>query len=181
MLVLLDRDGVINQDAKPGILQLSEFKFLPRVKEAIAMLTKAGFKIAVCTNQSAVGRGNLSLDTLATIHAYLHREIENAGGRIDKIYFAPDLPEAPTERRKPGPGMLHEALAEFRADAARTPMVGDMLRDLEAATAAGCPRILVRNGKGAKLAEEGIPAHVEPVTIVADLYEAAIHICETYR
>lgn len=181
MLVLLDRDGVINQDDKKGILRLEEFKLLPRVVDAIAMLTRAGFRIAVCTNQSAIGRGNLSVAVLEQIHAYLSEVLAAQGGRIDKFYYAADLPEAPSPRRKPGPGMLLEAIEFFEADPARTPMVGDMLRDMEAATAAGCPRILVRSGKGAKLVDEGVPAHVGPVTIVTDLYDAAVHICEEYR
>jgi D-glycero-D-manno-heptose 1,7-bisphosphate phosphatase len=127
-----------------------------------------------------MGRGNLTMETLAQIHTCMCSEIEKAGGRIDKIYFAPDLPEAPTQRRKPGPGMLLEALAEFGATPAHSPMVGDMLRDMEAALAAGCPRILTRSGKGAALAD-AVPAHVAPVTVVNDLYEAAEHICEAYR
>lgn len=180
MLVLLDRDGVINKDAKIGILKRSEFQFLPRAKEAIALLTQAGFRIAVCTNQSAVGRGNMTHAALDEIHTHMTEEAAKAGGRIDKIYFAPDTPENATERRKPGPGMLLEALAHFGADAARTPMVGDTLRDLEAAMTAGCPRILTRTGNGAKLEAQGIPAHIAPVTVVDDLYAAAQHICERY-
>ena len=181
MLVLLDRDGVINADRAEGILKLDHFILLPRVVEAIAMLTRAGFNTAICTNQSAVGRGNLSLVTLGSIHDELRLQVEAGGGRIDKIYFADDVPENPGPRRKPGPGMLLEALAHFGADAARTPMVGDMLRDMEAAKAAGCPRILVRSGKGAKLAEKGIPEHVAPVTVCDDLFAAAEHICAEYR
>lgn len=180
MLVLLDRDGVINRDSKIGILRVQDFAFMPRAKEGIAMLTRAGFHIAICTNQSAVGRGNLPLSVLEEIHDYMCREVEAAGGRIDRIYFAPDLPEAPTHRRKPGPGMLEEALAQFGANPARTPMVGDMLRDMEAAHAAGCPRILTRSGKGAALEAAGIPAHVAPVMVCDDLYAAAEHICAEY-
>lgn len=180
MLVLLDRDGVINADRKEGILSVENFIFLPRAAEAVALLTQAGFRIAICTNQSAVGRGNLSTATLDAIHARMEQGIVAAGGRIDAIYYAPDLPEAPSARRKPGPGMLLEALAHFGADPARTPMVGDMLRDMEAAVAAGCPRILTRTGKGGALAASGIPPHIAPVTLCDDLYDAALHIRDRY-
>lgn len=180
MLVLLDRDGVINQDRREGILSLDKFVFLPRAKEAIAKLTEAGFTIAVCTNQSAVGRGQLKPKLLDAIHDYMLQEIRAADGDIARVYFAPDIPEAPTDRRKPGPGMLLEALRDLKADAHRTPMVGDMLRDMIAAHSAGCPRILVRTGNGWKTEEAGIPTELEPITRVADLYAAAEHIIAHY-
>lgn len=180
MLVLLDRDGVINRDAKIGILRVEDFHLLPRVPEAIAALTKAGFRIAICTNQSAVGRGQLSEETLAAIHDMLQTEVQKHGGHIDLFLHAPDTPEQPTPRRKPGPGMLLEAMQKFGAIPAQTPMVGDMLRDMEAAKTAGCPRILVRSGKGAHTVEQGIPQTLAPVTIVDDLFAAVEHILSHY-
>ena len=175
-LVLLDRDGVINEDRPEGVLRREEFRLLPGALEAIVRLTRAGYKIAICTNQSAIGMGRLAPATLDAIHTDLCKQATAAGGAIDAIYFAPDVPDAPSERRKPAPGMLLEALAEFEADAASTFMVGDMLRDLEAAERAGCKRILVRTGKGAALEVQGIPTHVQPVTVVADLPAAAEYI-----
>jgi D-glycero-D-manno-heptose 1,7-bisphosphate phosphatase len=180
MLVLLDRDGVINRDDKTGILRVKDFAFLPGAPQAIARLTQAGFRVAVCTNQSAVGRGHLSVAELDAIHAVMCAGVEEAGGRIDRVYYAPDVPEAPTPRRKPGPGMLQEALAHFGADAARTPMVGDMLRDMEAAHAAGCPRILVRTGKGAHTEAQGMPPALQPIAVVDDLDAAVTHILAHY-
>lgn len=180
MLVLLDRDGVINRDAKIGILRLEDFHLLPRVPAAIALLTKAGCKIAICTNQSAVGRGQLKVETLDAMHALLQQEVQKFGGHIDLFLHAPDIPEKPTTRRKPGPGMLLEAMEQFGADPARTPMVGDMLRDMEAAKAAGCPPILVQSGKGAHTLAQGIPGSLQPLTVVADLYAAVEHILAQY-
>lgn len=180
MLVLLDRDGVINRDAKTGILRLEDFHLLPRAAQAIALLTQEGCRIAICTNQSAVGRGQLTVELLDAMHAMLQHEVQKNGGHIDLFLHAPDIPEKPTPRRKPGPGMLLEAMQQFNADPARTPMVGDMLRDMEAAHAAGCPRILVRSGKGANTLEAGIPPTLEPVTVVEDLYAAAEHILAQY-
>lgn len=181
MLVLLDRDGVINRDAREGILSLEKFEFLPRAIEAIALLSNAGFKIAICTNQSAVGRGILAQATLDDIHTHMCREIEHAGGRIDRIYVAPDTPEAASERRKPGAGMLLEALRDFHADAAKTFFVGDMLRDMQAAHKAGCPFILVRCGKGTETLAAGIPPELTPAAICDDLFAATNHIVARMR
>ena len=173
MLVLLDRDGVINRDAREGILSLEQFIFLPRAKEAIAMLTKAGYAVAVCTNQSAVGRGVMSQQTLDAIHGHMCQAVAAAGGRIDRIYVATDRPEAASDRRKPGAGMLREALTDFGAVAAYTFFIGDMLRDLQAAAGAGCPFILVKTGKGLETLAQGVPDALPKPTICADLYAAA--------
>jgi D-glycero-D-manno-heptose 1,7-bisphosphate phosphatase len=175
-LVLLDRDGVINEDRPEGVLRFEEFRLLPGVLEAIARLTRAGYKIAICTNQSAIGMGRLAPEVLDAIHTDLCQQVAAAGGRIDAIYFAPEAPDTPSERRKPAPGMLLEALSRFGASAAHSFMVGDMLRDLEAAERAGCPRILVRTGKGAALESQGIPGHVQPVAVVEDLSAAVAYI-----
>ena len=173
MLVLLDRDGVLNRDMKTGILRLEDFEILPSVPTALAHLTQAGYQLAICTNQSAIGRGLLSLETLDEMHALLQHEVARAGGRIDKIYVAPDAPEHPTHRRKPNPGMLQEALQHFSADPAQTWFIGDALRDMQAAAAAGCPRILVRTGHGAETEAAGLPDAVQPV-IVCDHISAAV-------
>lgn len=177
-LVLLDRDGVINVDDPVGVIRREQFELIPGAVAAIARLTQAGFKVAVCTNQSAIGKGWLSEELLHEIHAGLCAEVEKAGGKLDAIFYAPDHPDVPSTRRKPAPGMLLEALQQFSATASETYFVGDMLRDLEAAVAAGCKRMLVRTGKGAALEKAGIPAHVQPVQVVADL-PAAVEVILT--
>ena len=171
-LVLLDRDGVINEDRAEGILKLEHFTFLPRAAEALSMLTRAGFKTAICTNQSALGRGVLSFHEFDRIHAHMHHELRVMGAHLDRVYVAPDPAEAATNRRKPGPGMLLEALRDFKAEAAQTFFVGDMLRDAQAAHHAGCPFILVRTGKGEKTLSEGIPEPLQPKAICTDLFAA---------
>lgn len=182
MLVLLDRDGVINEDGPVGVLKFEEFVFLPRAIEGIVKLTKAGFNIAVCTNQSAIGLGTTTHAIVRQVHGYMCAEVEKAGGKINEVYYASEAPNDRSLWRKPAPGMLLEAMAQFNADPARTPFVGDMQRDMEAAVAAGgCPRILVRTGKGAKLEAAGIPAHIAPVTVTDDLFTAADLIINTYR
>lgn len=179
MLVLLDRDGVLNHNLKRGVLSLNEFVMLPGAAKAVAALNEAGYRVAICTNQSAVGRGQLSEATLGEIHDTLQDAVNEAGGHIDAFYFAPDRPEAATDRRKPGAGMLREALADFGADAARTWFVGDALRDLQAAATAGCPRILVRTGHGAATEQAGLPDSVTPTIICDDLTAAVKHILST--
>lgn len=172
MLVLLDRDGVINVDLPDGVLRLEDFQLIPGVAESVAKLTRAKFNIAVCTNQSAIGKGFTTHDIVRQVHEHMCAEVARAGGRIDAVYYAPEAPDEPSTRRKPAPGMLLEAIAEFGADPAKTPYVGDMIRDLEAAHAAGCPRILVRTGKGAALEKAGIPQHLMPVTVTDNLTTA---------
>jgi D-glycero-D-manno-heptose 1,7-bisphosphate phosphatase len=180
MLVLLDRDGVINEDTPTGVLRFEEFRLLPGAIDAIVRLSRAGFQIAVCTNQSAIGKGWTTHEIVHQVHEYLRAQVIAAGGKIDEIYYAWEAPEMPSLRRKPAPGMLLEALAQFSADPAMTPFVGDMWRDLEAAYAAGCPRMLVRTGKGAALEAEGISAHLQPVIVTDTIATAADEILRTY-
>lgn len=180
MLVLLDRDGVINVDGPVGVLAFEEFVFLPRAVEGIVKLTRAGFNLAVCTNQSAIGLGTTTHAIVRQVHAYMCAEVAKAGGKIDAVYYASEAPNDFSLWRKPAPGMLLEGLKQFNADPSRTPFVGDMQRDMEAAVAAGCPRILVRTGKGARLEAEGIPAHIAPVTVTDDLCTAADIIIAQY-
>lgn len=145
-LVLLDRDGVINVDRGVGITRQEDFCLIPGAAAAIAALNNAGISVAIATNQACVGRGELSLSGLYAIHALMRKELAKVGARVDKIYHCPDA--TPSPRRKPAPGMLLEALVDFEADAADTPFVGDAVRDVEAAFAAGCLPVLVKTGKG---------------------------------
>lgn len=171
-LVLLDRDGVLNEDRPQSVRLPGELVLLPRAAEAVARLNAAGIKVAVLTNQSVVGRGIIDAAMLDRIHDRLRDELARAGARLDAIFVATDAPDAPTARRKPGGAMLREALDRFGASAAETPMIGDDLRDLEAAAAVGCRRILVRTGKGRATQAAGLPPHVLPVAIHEDLWSA---------
>ena len=180
MLVLLDRDGVINQDRPDSVTSLAEWEWIPNAADAIVQLKQAGFRIALATNQSAVGRGLMSQRMLDTIHEHMQQQLTSQGAALDAIFSCIDHPDQPTPRRKPGSGMLQEALTQFGANAADTPMVGDALRDLQAAAALGCPRYLVQTGKGAKTLTEGLPSSLQPVEVVADLMAAAQHIIARY-
>jgi len=176
MLALLDRDGVINVDRPDSVKIPDELILLPGAADAVARLNAAGWQVAVITNQSVVGRGIISEAALAAIHTRLRTLLAAEGARLDAIYYCPDHPDAPTPRRKPGAAMLYEALAYFGATATHTPMIGDALRDMQAAAEAGCPRYLVRTGKGAATLAAGIPEHLQPVSVCDDLAAAVAHI-----
>ncbi len=168
-LVLLDRDGVLNEDDKDYVRTPDGLVMIPGSAAAVGRLNAAGVKVAVVTNQGGMGRGLMTEAALGEIHDRLRRELAAADAWLDAIYFCPDQPDRPTERRKPAPGMLLEALAEFGADPATTPMIGDALRDMQAGRALGCPRFLVRTGQGEATLSNGLTAEVEPVSIHDDL------------
>lgn len=171
-LVLLDRDGVLNEETPNYVKHPGELKLIPGAARAVARLNNAGITVAVCTNQSCVGRGIIDDAMLERIHQTLRQELARDGARLDLILACTDHPDRATRRRKPGPGMLEEALRRYGANPAETPMIGDNLRDLEAAAAAGCPRHLVRTGHGAKVQAKGLPPEVLPVRVHDDLAAA---------
>ena len=171
-LILLDRDGVLNKDRPDSVKNLTEFILLPGAGQAVKCLNDYGFKVAVVTNQGAVGRGELTLQGLAEIHQEMQRRLGLEGGRIDRIYYCADTTIEPNGRRKPAPGMVFEAMADFACTPAETLFIGDALRDLEAAHAAGCQSILVRTGKG-KATEQALhEGSIQPTYIFDDLGEA---------
>lgn len=173
MLILLDRDGVLNEDYPDDYVKSpEELILLPGVGKAVARLNARGWPVAVCTNQACVGRGIIDEARLNLIHDHLRSRLAADGARLDAIFFAPDPPWAATDRRKPGPGMLREAMARFRVGPDATVFVGDNVIDLQAATTAGCRRILVRTGKGRAMLAKGLPPEVLPVTVVENLTEA---------
>jgi len=166
-LVILDRDGTINQDSDQYIKSPAEWKPIPGSLEAIARLTQGGWRIVVATNQSGIARGLFDMATLNAIHAEMHRAVNQAGGRIDAIFFCPHAADASCECRKPKPGLLREIGARMGVELAGVPMIGDSLRDLEAAVAAGAKPHLVLTGKGKKTRDAGgLPAGTE---VAADL------------
>jgi D-glycero-D-manno-heptose 1,7-bisphosphate phosphatase len=154
-LVVLDRDGTINHDSDQYIKSPAEWKPIKGSLEAIARLTQAGFRVVVATNQSGIGRGLFDMATLNAIHDTMHRAVHLAGGRIDAIFFCPHADDANCGCRKPKPGMLHEIAKRLNVDIEGVPMVGDSLRDLQAAAAAGAKPVLVLTGKGRKTRETG--------------------------
>lgn len=173
--VILDRDGVINEDSDHFIKSPDEWRPLPGSIDAIARLCRAGFRVAVATNQSGVGRGLIAPEAVTAIHRELERLVLAAGGRIAGIFFCPHIPEDGCDCRKPRPGLLRGIAARFAFDLTGVPAIGDSLRDLEAALAAGCQPILVRTGNG-RATERALASHPETRlhrTVVLDDLAAA--------
>ena len=146
--IILDRDGVINEDSDQFIKSPEEFKPIEGSLEAIARLSQNGYRVVIATNQSGLGRGLFDMDTLNRIHNKMHQALANLGGQVTAIFFCPHTPEEQCACRKPRDGMLKEIANVFEMDLAGIPMVGDSLRDLQAAESAGCAPFLVLTGKG---------------------------------
>ncbi|WP_372611742.1 D-glycero-beta-D-manno-heptose 1,7-bisphosphate 7-phosphatase [Halomonas sp.] len=155
-LVILDRDGVINQDSDNYVKSLSEWHPYPSAIDAIARLTKAGWVVAVATNQSGIARGYLDVTVLESMHRDLIRRVEAAGGKIAMIASCPHGPDDHCSCRKPFPGMFLDIRDALGLDTLQGSwMVGDSLRDLQAGEAVGCYTVLVRTGKGEKTLAAG--------------------------
>jgi D-glycero-D-manno-heptose 1,7-bisphosphate phosphatase len=148
-IIFLDRDGVINK--YPGdrlyVTSLRKFKFLPRAKQAIALLSKAGCKIFVASNQAGVGKGAYAQKTLDLITLSMLTAIEKAGGRITRVYYCTHRKEAGCVCRKPKPGLLKMAAQEFKFSLKGAYFIGDTIRDVITAKASGCKSVLVLTGK----------------------------------
>lgn len=150
--VILDRDGVLNREARDAgyVLEPAEFFWLPGALEALAMLRRAGVRLSVATNQSGVGRGLMTLAQLEAVHDRMRTEASNQGAALDAVLFCPHAPGQGCACRKPAPGLIQEAIARSGIAAADSLVVGDDQRDLEAAARAGVKAALVRTGKGRK-------------------------------
>jgi len=149
--VILDRDGVLNREAPAQgyILTRADFHWLPGTLEGLAMLHGAGLRLSVATNQSAVGRGLMDPAQLADIMSHMRAEAAAAGGPIDAVFYCPHGPDEGCDCRKPKPGLLNDAVQASGIDPGHTLFVGDDLRDVDAARAAGIAPVLLRTGKGA--------------------------------
>jgi len=173
-LVILDRDGVINQDSDQFIKTPEEWVAIPGSLEGIALLNQSGFRVVVATNQSGIGRGLFDMNALNAMHAKLHRALVTLGGHIDAIFFCPHAADDGCDCRKPKPGMFLEIARRLDVDLKGVTAIGDSSRDLAAAAAVGCATILVRTGKGKATEAEG---NLPPGTLVFDnLAAAALHL-----
>lgn len=156
--VLLDRDGVINEDRSESVLSRNDFVLLSGAAEAIALLNHKGYGVLVITNQACIGRGALSVEESDAIHRLMGDAVRKAGGYIERIYVCTHTDADQCDCRKPKPGLIHQARADYRFESSETWMVGDAQRDIEAAIAAGCRAALVRTGKGNRTqAPPGVP------------------------
>jgi histidinol-phosphate phosphatase family protein len=152
-VILVDRDGVLNEDRADYVKSPAELKLIPQAVEALRLLRKAGFRVLVITNQACVGKGIITLAQLEAIHEELAKQVEVHGGRIDGFYVCPHAPWEGCECRKPSPGLIFLAISDWGFDPQETWMVGDSERDIAAARAAGCRAAMVRSGKTKRLPE----------------------------
>ncbi len=173
-LVILDRDGVINYDSDQFIKTPDEWRPIPGSLEAIARLNQWGYRVVVATNQSGIGRGLFEMDMLNSIHNKMMKSAAQVGGRIDAVFFCPHTTTDDCACRKPKPGMLHEIASRYNTDLNGVPLIGDSLRDLQAATAIGAQPMLVMTGKGVKTVDD---PELPPSTLVfPDLTGAVAYI-----
>lgn len=148
--IILDRDGVINEDSDAYIKSPDEFIPIEGSLQAIARLNRAGYKVLIATNQSGIARGYYDIATLDAMHAKLYRLLAAEGGSVERIEFCPHGPDDQCTCRKPLPGMIEKLIARYQLDVSELIVVGDSLRDLEAARVVGAKAVLVKTGKGQK-------------------------------
>jgi len=174
-LIILDRDGVINQDFEDLVKSPEEWQAIPGSLEAISALNQAGYRVVIASNQSGLARGLFDIDTLNAIHRKMHDELEKVGGHLDGIFFCPHRPSDNCTCRKPKPGMLEQICKRFFAEPSDTPFIGDSVRDLEAAQVIGAKPMLVLTGKGSQTSKRIRPDQNIPVfEDLADAVDALI-------
>jgi len=173
-LVILDRDGVINQDSADFIKSPSEWRAIPGSLEAIARLNQSGYRVVVASNQSGIGRGLFDMTALNAINTKMYKALAQAGGRIDALFYCPHAQDAQCGCRKPKAGLFEEIGERFGVSLKGVPAIGDSIRDLECAAAVGAQPMLVLTGKG-----ERTRAHEDfrkDTPVFKDLAEAVAHV-----
>lgn len=156
-LVILDRDGTINEDSVEFVKSPEEWVALPGALEAIARLNHAGWHVVIASNQSGLGRGLFDVAMLNAIHAKMNKLLAAVGGRIDAVFYCPHAPSEGCHCRKPEPGLFEQIGERFGVDLRLIPAVGDTARDVLAAATAGCEPHLVLTGKGAAYRGRNLP------------------------
>ncbi len=180
--VFLDRDGVINVDSKEYIKNESEFHFIPKSPQAIALLNKHGFDVILITNQSVINRNMASKETLNAIFNKMKKGVKDAGGHVKDIFFCPHTPDEGCDCRKPRPGLISKAQKKYGIDLAFSCMVGDSAKDIECGINAKCAKtLLVKTGNGVKSMEVLLDKGITPDFVGADLYETAQWIVKNLK
>lgn len=175
-LIILDRDGVINEDSNNFIKSPDEFIPIPGSLEAITRLNHAGYRVVVISNQSGIARRYFTIDALQNIHEKLRGLLADIGGQIDTILYCPHGPDEQCKCRKPNTGLFEELRNRLHISFDNTLAVGDSLRDLQAAQAVGAKPVLVRTGKGLltllhKSMPTNIPVYDNLAEVVNDLLD----------
>jgi D-glycero-D-manno-heptose 1,7-bisphosphate phosphatase len=171
-LIVIDRDGVINEDSDDYIKSPDEWIPVPGSLEAIALLNHAGYIVTVATNQSGLSRGYFDLKTLSAMHRKMESMLFELGGHIDAVFYCPHGPKDGCECRKPKPGLLNDIGHRFQVNMGNVMFIGDTISDIKAAKAAKAKPVLVRTGKGKnteKLLKEN---NFNDVPVYKDLLEA---------
>jgi D-glycero-D-manno-heptose 1,7-bisphosphate phosphatase len=174
-LLIIDRDGVINEDSDAYIKSVEEWIPIPGSIEAIAQLSKAGWTVAVATNQSGIARGYYPTATLDAMHERLRGLVAEQGGEVGLIVHCPHGPDDGCDCRKPKPGMLKTIAAHYAVELAGLWFVGDSKGDLEAALAVDAQPVLVKTGKGERTLSKGLPAGTLVFEDLAAVARALIH------
>ncbi len=169
-LVILDRDGVINQDSPRHIRSPEDWIPIPGSLDAIARLNRAGFRVVVATNQSGLARKFFDIETLNRIHETMQRQLAEVGGHVDAIFICPCHPKDNCDCFKPNPGMLLDISERLRTALDKVPFIGDKLIDIQAARAAGARPFLVKTGNGMKTLKS--KQNLEDVEVFDDLAQA---------
>jgi D-glycero-D-manno-heptose 1,7-bisphosphate phosphatase len=156
-LVILDRDGTINEDSDDYVKTPEEWAPLPGALEAIARLNHSGWHVVIASNQSGLGRGLFDVSTLNAMHAKMNKLLAAVGGRVDAIFYCPHAPDDGCRCRKPEPGLFEQIGERYGLDLKGVPMVGDSARDVLAGLAAGCEPHLVLTGRGAAYIGRSLP------------------------
>ncbi len=167
-LIILDRDGVINEDREDYIKSPAEWQAIPGSVEAIARLNHAGYWVVIASNQSGLARGLFDISGLLQIQEKMHRFVADLGGHIEAVFFCPHGPDEGCSCRKPKPGLLLDIAARLHVELAGVPAVGDSLRDVQAARAAGARPVLLLTGKGAQTLRAHA-AELQDVPVYRDL------------
>ena len=168
-LVILGRDGILNEFREGHVTEPEEWIPVPGALEAVARINHAGWHTVVATNQSGIGRGMIDMSAVNAVHARMHQLLQAQGGRIDAVFFCPHTPEDGCDCRKPLPGMLLDIGRRYGISLQGVAMVGDTLRDLQAAQAAGCEPHLVLSGRARGLQADALQA------ILAQVPQARVH------
>ena len=172
-LIILDQTGVINQSSDAFIKTPDEWIPIPGSLDAIARLTHSGYRVVIATNQSGIGRGLLDMATYNAINDKMYKAVNQAGGRIDAIFFCPHTSADKCSCRKPATGLLDEIMQRYGVNLKNAPVVGDSLKDLQAAAAVGAIPVLVLTGNGQTTrTTKEIPAGTQIFENLADVADA---------
>jgi histidinol-phosphate phosphatase family protein len=174
--IFLDRDGVINKQIFGGyVTEWSQFEFVDGIKRTLAELTALRVPIIVISNQAGIGKGLLSVETLAEITRRFVSELQAEGARVDAVYYCPHVPEARCSCRKPRPNLLWQASRDWRINLPQSVLVGDSESDLQAARVAHCRAILLAERNGHSLSDD---LAAEPPITVHGAGEIAAGVCQ---